>query len=135
MAAPTNSAIITGRTGSLTFGVGNTVIEVKDWKVTRKNKVAAVATSQTAGYQATALGIYSWSLSFTAILPTGNLDVVAGLAEGTLVAFTGKTATSGTGCSFAGSARIESIDEAVAIDGGELSANISATGDGAYVIS
>ena len=135
MSAPTSSGIITGRAGTLTFGGGNTTIEVKDWKLSRKNKVAAVATSATSGWQATAQGIDSWSLSFTSILPTGNLDIVAGLSQGTLVAFTGKTAASGTGCTVVGSARIESIEEAVPIDGGELAANVNAIGDGAYTIS
>jgi hypothetical protein len=135
MAAPTNSGMITGRAGTLTFGVGNTIIEIKDWKLSRKNKVAAAATSVTNFYQATAPGIYSWSLSFTAILPAGDLNIVSGLTEGSRVAFTGKTAASGSGTTLTGSATIDSIEEAIPIDGGELAVPVNAIGDGPYLIA
>ena len=128
--------VITGREGSFTFGAG-TDIEVKDWKLTRKNKVAALATSLTAGFQTTAQGITSWDLSFTAILPAGDLSIIGstGLQQGTKVAFQGYSATGGTGVACTGNARIDSIEEAVPIEGGELVANMHAIGDGVYTIT
>jgi hypothetical protein len=136
MSAPTSSGIITGRNGSLTFhnlpsGTEHT-IEIKDWKLSRKNKISSAANSGTAGYQETTLGIYSWSISFTAILPLGDMTIYAGLLEGTIVTLTGKTGSTSSGSTFTGNARIESIEEAVPIDGGELAATVNAIGDKFY---
>jgi hypothetical protein len=132
-----SSGIITGRGGSFSSGGTPTAIEVAKWEVTRNNGVAKIATSTTAGGKATAQGINEWSLAFEAVLPAGNLniDMAATLVEGALIAFTGKTADTGTGTTFAGSARIKSIGQAVPIDGGALMANVSAEGHLGYTLT
>ena len=133
MAEPATN-VITGRDGTFKFGVADataTSIEVKDWKLTRKNKVAALATSLTAGFQTTAEGITSWDLSFTAILPAGAFNPAAGMDVGVKGNFNG-TSTAGKQCT--GNCRIDSMEEAIPIEGGELTANIHAIGDGPYSI-
>ena len=126
--------VITGRAGTLKYG--GVVLEVKDWKANLKNKVAAVATSTTSGYQTTAMGITSWDISFNAILPSGSASLYdptsGGLAVGSLIAFAGTTNGSQ---GFSGSARIESFEESVPIDGGELSVPVHAIGDGVPAIT
>ena len=132
--ADANGQVITGRVG--TVKIGGVAIEVKDWKATLKNKVASVATSTTFGWKTTALGICEWDVSFTAILPYGLLTNISSFASvatlGALVAFVGTS--NGTG-GVSGNVRIESIEESVPIDGGDLSIPIHAVGDGAPTLA
>ena len=121
--------VITGRSGTLKYS--GTTLEVKNWKASIKNKVASVATSTTSGWKTTAMGIGEWDQSFDAILPSGSASLFdptsGGLAVGSLISFAGTTNGSQ---GLTGYARIDSFEESVPIDGGDLAVPVHAVGDG-----
>jgi hypothetical protein len=118
----------------------NVTMKIKSWSVNRTNAVKSSATSLSGGYKETSKGISDWKLSFVVFCDTSGRVVGVGgptgnaitLSEGDLVTLNKATVSSAIGQFFSGTARVESIDEPVEVDGDNLAVTVNCAGHLAY---
>jgi hypothetical protein len=132
----TTPQAITGRDATLSTGSGpspQVEIEVKGWTYSPSNAVKSYASSATSGWKATVKGVSDWKFKFNAVLPNGamKIDAAGNIVPGTLLYVVAKVAGNGSNPSYgtiSGYVRVESIEDAVEIDGGEMAAPVNCSG-------
>ena len=133
---------ITGRDATVSVGAStaSTAIEVKGWTFSPSNAVKSYASSATAGWKYTCKGISDWKFKFNAVLPSGSMQLDSGgaIVVGSLLKISATVAGNGSNPSngtISGTVRVDSIEDAVEIDGGEMAAPVNCSGHGAPTIS
>ena len=139
-------SLITGINAQLQItGVSGAMqtLKIKSWSVNRTNAVKSSATSLSGGFKETAKGISDWKLSFVVFCDSSGRVVGVGgptssaitLSEGDLVTLNKAAVSSAIGQFFSGSARVESIDEPVEVDGDHLAITVNCAGHLAYSLT
>jgi hypothetical protein len=95
--------------------------------------VKSYSSSATSGWKATVKGVSDWKFKFNAVLPNGamKIDAAGNIVPGTLLYVVAKVAGNGSNPSYgtiSGYVRVESIEDAVEIDGGEMAAPVNCSG-------